>query len=273
MKKNIFFQTSLPRAGSTLLQNIIGQRPDFYVTPTSGVLELLYGARSSYSSSPEFKAQDSELMKQGFLNFCRQGFEGFYEAVTDRPYVLDKSRGWGVHYRFVEMFYHRPRMVCLIRDLRDIYASMEKNFRKQAHLDSGLEKHAELRGTTTAKRVDIWSASVPVGLALDRLFQLQQDGTLQQMLVIRYEDLLQQPQQELNRLYDFFGLTTFAHDFENIEQITQEDDTVYGIFGDHNIQRQLRPQPSRALEILGPEICQRIVQNYAWFYQTFGYPP
>jgi len=271
MKKNIFFQTSLPRAGSTLLQNIIGQRPDFYVTPTSGVLELLYGARSSYSSSPEFKAQDSELMKQGFLNFCRQGFEGFYEAVTDRPYVLDKSRGWGVHYRFVEMFYHRPRMVCLIRDLRDIYASIEKNFRKHAHLDSGLEKHVELRGTTTAKRVDLWSASVPVGLALDRLFQLLQDGTLEQMLVIRYEDLLQQPQRELNRIYEFFELPSFEHDFENIEQITREDDSVYGIFGDHNVQRQLRPQPSRAQEILGPEICQRIVQNYAWFYQSFGY--
>ena len=83
----------------------------------------------------------------------------------------------------------------------------------------------------------------------------------------------QQPQQELNRMYDFFELPAFAHDFENIEQITQEDDTVYGIFGDHNVQRQLQPQPSRALEILGPELCQRIVQNYAWFYQSFGYVP
>ena len=42
MEKKIFFQSSLPRAGSTLLQNIIGQNPEFYVTPTSGVLELAY---------------------------------------------------------------------------------------------------------------------------------------------------------------------------------------------------------------------------------------
>ena len=60
--KKIFFQSSLPRAGSTLLQNIIGQNPDFYVTPTSGVLELLYGARNHYTACDEFKAQDSELM-------------------------------------------------------------------------------------------------------------------------------------------------------------------------------------------------------------------
>ena len=37
MDKKVFFQSSLPRAGSTLLQNILGQNPEFYVTPTSGV--------------------------------------------------------------------------------------------------------------------------------------------------------------------------------------------------------------------------------------------
>ena len=62
MVENIFFQSSMPRSGSTLLQNIIGQNPDFYVTPTSGVLELLYAARVNYTNSPEFKAQDRELM-------------------------------------------------------------------------------------------------------------------------------------------------------------------------------------------------------------------
>ena len=49
--EQIFFQSSLPRAGSTLLQNILGQNPDFYATPTSGVLELLFAARHYYSLS------------------------------------------------------------------------------------------------------------------------------------------------------------------------------------------------------------------------------
>ena len=48
--EQIFFQSSLPRAGSTLLQNIMGQNPEFYVTPTSGVLELLHSARFQYTN-------------------------------------------------------------------------------------------------------------------------------------------------------------------------------------------------------------------------------
>ena len=41
----------------------MGQNPDFYVTPTSGVLELIFGARANFSTSPEFKAQDNPLME------------------------------------------------------------------------------------------------------------------------------------------------------------------------------------------------------------------
>ena len=92
MIKNIFFQSSLPRSGSTLLQNILGQNPEFYVTPTSGVLELVFAARHNYSESLEFKAQDSVLMEEGFRGFCNGGLTGFYNSITDKPYVMDKSR-------------------------------------------------------------------------------------------------------------------------------------------------------------------------------------
>ena len=60
-----------------------------------------------------------------------------------------------------------------------------------------------------------------------------------------------------------------GHDFNNVEQITVEDDEVYGVFGDHTIRRQVQPQPSRALEILGPGLCDWIRQRYGWFYQRF----
>ena len=82
--ENIFFQSSLPRAGSTLLQNILGQNPDFYVTPTSGVLELLFAARNNYTNDKAFQAQDPKLMKKGWLSFCRQGIKGFFNGITDK---------------------------------------------------------------------------------------------------------------------------------------------------------------------------------------------
>jgi hypothetical protein len=39
----------------------MGQNPDFYVTPSSGLFELLYNSRKVYTEAPEFKAEDSKF--------------------------------------------------------------------------------------------------------------------------------------------------------------------------------------------------------------------
>jgi len=53
----IFYQSSITRTGSKLLQNILSQNPGFYVTPTSGLLELVFLRALNYINSAEFKAQ------------------------------------------------------------------------------------------------------------------------------------------------------------------------------------------------------------------------
>ena len=61
-----------------------------------------------------------------------------------------------------------------------------------------------------------------------------------------------------------------GHDVNIVGQITVEDDEVYGVFGDHTIRRQVQPQPSKALEVFGLDLCSWIRQRYEWFYQRFG---
>ncbi|MEI8280702.1 MAG: sulfotransferase, partial [Bacteroidota bacterium] len=130
MPEKIFFQSSLPRVGSTVFQNLMNQDPRFYASSTSGMLELIYAARHNYTESPEFKAQDQELMKKAFLGFCKAGIHGYYDAITDKQYILDKSRGHFAHYAFLDSFYPNPKIICLVRNLPDIIASMEKKFRQ-----------------------------------------------------------------------------------------------------------------------------------------------
>lgn len=272
MSQKIFFQSSLPRAGSTLLQNVMGQNPEFYVTPTSGVLELLYGARANYTNSPEFKAQDAELMKNGFLSFCKNGVEGFFQGITDKPYILDKSRGWGIHYNFLNSFYPNPKVICMVRDLRGIYTSMEKNFRKNQHVDSNMIDHSKMKNTTTDKRVEMWSNTPPIGLAVERLQQIFHEGINEKMLFIRFEDLCDNPEKEIRRVYEYLGLPYYeGHDFNNVAQITVEDDNVHGIYGDHTIKSKIEPLKNDHREILGFNSYNKIKQSYKWFFDEFNY--
>jgi sulfotransferase len=267
----IFFQSSLPRSGSTLLQNILGQNPDFYTTPTSGLLELLYRARNGYSDSPEFKAQNQEIMKTAFMGFCKGGLSGYFSGITDKKYIVDKSRAWGVNYDFLNMFYENPKIVCMLRDPRDIFTSMETKYRQNPHINTGITNNIELRGTTVEKRIDHWVASPPIGLSFDWLRDIISQGIHKKILFIKYENLTKNPQIEMNKIYDFFEVERFEHDFCNIQQVTHEDDTVHGVFGDHKIRQEVRPLKSQAKEILGATVCNWIRQNYDWFYTEFKY--
>ena len=269
--EKLFFQSSLPRAGSTLLQNIMAQNPDIYATPTSGVLELIFAARANYSNGAEFKAQDAELMQKGFIGFCKEGMRGYYEGITDRKYIIDKSRGWGIHYDFLNMVYPEPKIVCMVRDLRDVYCSMEKNYRKHPDKANPVLDWSKMQGTTVPKRIDVWANGVPVGLAIERLGEIIRTGTDKHILFVKYEDLCMYPDTEMTRIYKHLDIPYFQHDFDNIEQVTKEDDEVYGVFGDHLIRQKLEPMQSQAKKILGADVCDWVYNNYKWFYDRFGY--
>ena len=83
-------------------------------------------------------------------------------------------------------------------------------------------------------------------------------------------ELCSNPHQEQDRYYTYQGLPSYeGHDVNNVEPITVGDDEIYGVFGDHTIRRQVMPQPSWALEVFGPELCNWIRQRYGWFYERF----
>lgn len=270
--KQLFFQSSLPRSGSTLLQNILGQNPDFYVTPTSGVLELVFAARSNFTESPEFKAQDSETMKSAFRGFCREGVLGYFNEITDKKYVMDKSRGWGYYQDFLKFFYPEAKIVCMIRDPRAIFSSMEKNYRKNPHKANLLTKDSEMSGITTEQRIDIWASGQPVGIAFERLRQIIKQGNDKSMLFVKFEDLTKDPKKEMDRIYEYLDVPTYEdHDFNNITQITKEDDEVYGVFGDHVIKPVVKPVKKDYNQVLGTSASNWIRNNYSWFYEYFSY--
>ena len=55
-------------------------------------------------------------MEKAFLGFCRAGMQGYFNNITPKQIVLDKSRDWGVNYRLLEMITSEPKIVCMVRD-------------------------------------------------------------------------------------------------------------------------------------------------------------
>ena len=273
MAEKIFFQSSMPRSLSTMFQNIMAQNPDFYVTATDGLLELVFGARANFTTSPEFKAQDQLLMNKAFKGFCLGGIEGYAKEITDKSYLLNKSRGWGVYRGFLNEFYPDPKIICLVRNLKDVVCSYEKIYRKNQLQHDQIRNDSNGKGTTVHKRVDEWMHPTnTIGRAVERIFEMIRLGYDDKILFLKCEDLCLYPDAQMTRVYDYLGVSYFKHDFENIEQVTKEDDSIYGLGSDlHTIRPKLEMKPSDADKVLGKDITQWLYDTYKWYYTKFNY--
>ena len=179
-----------------------------------------------------------------------------------------------LHYTYQSKykFYVDPKIVSMIRNPVDIFCSMEKKFRSASLLDSGIQLPGELKNTTLEKRIDYWVATPPIGLALERIQEIIRMGIHSNILFIKYEDLCKQPKIEIEKFYDFIKISKNSKlDLDNIKQVTKENDQVYGIFGDHNINSKVMPNKSDAEEILGKTLIEWIKNKYLWFYEFFDY--
>lgn len=234
---------------------------------------MIFGARLNYTNNAEFKAQDDVAMKKAFLAFSRAGMEAYFQSLTDKPYVVDKSRGWGVHFDLLQLIFgEEPKIICMVRDLRQILASLEKKFRQNPDKYRPIESHANLSGTTTIKRALLNLQTPPVGLALDRLMEVHQRGWAKKMLFLRFEDLTTEPAATLRKVYQYLGIPEFAHHFDKVNQVTQEDDAVFGIPGLHEIRPKVEPLKNDYMEIIGLDVVRHLQQHYGWYFQLFGYP-
>ena len=57
----------------------------------------------------------------------------------------------------------------------------------------------------------------------------------------------------------------------NVEQKTFEDDRMHIPFGDHTIQKVIKPIPNDYIDILGKQNCDNIYNKFSWFYKAFSY--
>lgn len=244
-----FFLSGLPRSGSTLLGSIIGQRPDFTVTPTSPMLDLLCATNDTFRMLNERYTFDFETKTR---NVYAALIEGYFKDVQT-PYVLDKHRGYPKNVIPLKMFFSPdPKILCTYRPMADVISSyislIKRNGDEDNFVDSVL--NAEGRSLTTENRADVlWTRYVKD--AYDTL-ATSAAKFRENLHFVEYDRLVSDPAGTLEAIYDFFGLEDFKHDFGQIFNHCAEDkDHAWGLKNLHKIRGSLKKTSTPARKILG----------------------
>lgn len=259
----IFFVSGLPRSGSTLLMNILGQHPDVYITPTSGCHEVLWGLRNNWSQYVEHKADKQGSATHNLQRVLKSVLNSYHD--TDKPVVFDKHRSWLHSIELIEFILQRKaKIIVPVRSIVDILSSFEKLYRKTAHLTPPPGQFSDSQ--TTAGRLYHWSSNAgELGIAFNRLKDAFQRGYGDRLILVEYEALTTNPDSVMKQLWTHLGLSPANHDFTNVKQITFEDESFH-IYGPdlHTIRPQITYTPSDAVEILGVDNINKYKYQEFW---------
>ena len=75
----------------------------------------------------------------------------------------------------------------------------------------------------------------------------------------------------MERIYEYLEIDSYNHNFKNVEQSTKEDDTVYGIYGDHKINPVVTNLPQDYIDVLGVKTCDYIKEVGEFYFKYFKY--
>lgn len=254
-KQKIHFLSGLPRSGSTVLASILNQNPDVYVTPTSPMLNVAVKMQEAWREDPTVKANYFEEQAR---NLTKAILPAFWQH-REEPIIIDKGRGWAKNMPTVNaLFGEKIKVIVVERDLPSIMASWLTIIKNQTN--SNFDEAIRAKGfppTDDNRMAEMWFDMVKD--CMDGTKQVKKDVP-DQILVVSYDDLINNPSEQIWRISTFLHLPPCDYDFNHIQNDTVDDDLVaWGFEGLHTIRPKLEKTSKHPREVLGDSLYQRFV--------------
>ena len=250
--KKLFFLVAMPRSGNTLFTSIMNQNPNLVCTPNSITLEImkdlfLLKETDVFQNYPDHQSLDN-VLDSVYVNYYKNWLQKY---IIDRGPVMTKG-----NFALMKKHFKKPfKCVVLLRDLMDVLASYMKwytenpdAFPNRFNLKNDDEKLSMIMNSKGAVAKDLE--------AIKNAFNYPEICHF-----IKYDNLVQNPEHEIRKLYNFFDIPYFQHRFFDLDQI-QVNGMGYndGSVGKnmHTIRNEIKKEYNPYIE----KIPQRIREKY-----------
>jgi sulfotransferase len=270
MSRTFVAVTGLPRAGSTLLCQLLGQHPDIDCDGYSSPLcNTVLGIRRMVSDDSFFLSQLDSAFDSSYAHLlsAMRGFLWGWHEECQRPVVVDKNRAW-LH--AVELLLHLvpdARLIVCVRELGQVYGSIEAQHQRTLLVDF-IDHLADFDRFGRADM--LFAKDKAIGAPLISLHAVADlpKGVQEHLYFLRFEDLIDKPVACMSHIYAWLGLPPFTLDPERLTVGIRESDSHYHMKYTHRqTERIVKPQRHE----IPPRIQAQIESACSWFYQLY-YP-
>ena len=225
MNKKIFFLVALPRSGNTLFGSLMNQNPDIAVTPNSITLEImkdifLLKQTDVFQNYQDHKSLDNVL--DGIFDSYYKDWN--YKYIIDRGPVTTPG-----NLMLINKHLKRPfKCIIIWRDLMEVLASYIKWFENEP------SAFPNKYGKTTIEE-KLWMLMNKDGAIAKDLVAIEnalKPENKSMCHFLKYNELVNDTQNQLNKIYDFLEIPYFQHNTQRLNQFSVNgityDDTVVG---------------------------------------------
>lgn len=270
MTSNFIGVTGLPRAGSTLLCQLLAQHPDLHCEGTSSPLcAALLGMRHMLSDDPFMLSQLDHTfdVSYGHLESGMRGLLRGWYAGCDKLGVVDKNRAWLQSVEFLLALAPEAKLIVSIRELGQIYGSIESQHQRTILLDF-IDHLADFDRMGRADM--LFGKDRTIGSPLAALATVQDlpESVRQRLYFVRFEDLIAQPAACMAHLYAWLGLPPHQIDPARLTKGIRESDSHYRM---KYLHRQSDHVGAPVRHQIPPRIQAQIESACGWFYEQY-YP-
>lgn len=260
----------LPRSGSTLLCSLLNQNPRFFASSTSPVCNTLANLGHILSTSPEVKSDlhaEREVTEKKIRETMRGVVRGWY-SQTKAPVVFDKGRGWGHHAALLLDLFPKAKLIVCVRDLRDVFASIEK---RNAEFPALSDAPDPIAKTVFARADTMFAPNGMIGMPINGIEDLLRRN-VKQKIVVQFEQLVSAPEDTMRRLYSELGEKWHRHNFRNVQGTATDLDELYLNKFPHSISGPVvKPSPKERDRWVPSDVETAIMDRYPGYNQAFGY--
>jgi sulfotransferase len=263
--------TGLPRAGSTLLCQMLAQHPEIECEGHSSPLcNIVLGVRRMISDDQFFLSQLDRSFETSYAHLASamQGFVRGWNRDCRKKALVDKNRAWLHAVELLLQIEPEAKLLVCIRELGQIYGSIEAQHQRTILLDF-IDHLADF---DRFGRADIlFAKDKAIGAPMISLHAVPDlpKAVQQHLYFVRFEDLVEQPTACMSHIYAWLGLSAYQINPEKLEMMGQpESDSHYRMKYLHR-QYERVTKPKR--HEIAPRIQAQIETACAWFYQLY-YP-
>jgi sulfotransferase len=245
LNKKYFFLGGVPRSGSTIILSIMAQNPDFYVSGTTVVCEALWSNYKMLSTNIANRSIISQNKIEYKKTLMKSVIDSYYSDVKNK-YIIDKNRFWtlpGNRKMLEEYIEENPKIIVMTRSAEEVLKSYMKIYK----INNVPESDSEIFDKFFQKN---YYAAEDYFKSYAGLMSSYLTNENLNYCFIDYHDFVENPFATMYKIYNFFGLNTFNHNFNNIKKPFEENDLAWGLNKLHDIRDNLQIEDN---EIILPE--------------------